>query len=214
MITDIVIFLVNGGWGELSVSECSVDCGGGWKRTTKYCQDAILKRDSQKSLCQCNSTNLYEVQCNGIYAVIVEPCNETPCKSKLLYYHIRVWFPPASAVFNENVLIVTQCWYFSDKTVSFTDDGICFYVKISTYRHGSYSEWQLGECNGNETKYDNFKTYFEKCCLKFAQHTLTCINKKYPSGWDFGYIEIQGHRYCDDFMSYRMMQRITIRSID
>ena len=62
--------------------------------------------------------------------------------------------------------------------------------------------------------YGNNQNYIQKCCLKPGQQTLTCINTIKPYGWDDGYIEIQGHRYCNDFMSYRSMQTITITGMN
>lgn len=79
-------------------------------------------------------------------------------------------------------------------------------------QYGQDSEWRLGTCNSTRFEYNNFKKYFQRCCLKPSEQTLTCINTKNPYGWDGGYIEIQGHRYCNDFMSYRLTQKITIRS--
>ena len=92
----------------------------------------------------------------------------------------------------------------------FTDEEVCFDIKISTVHHGSDSEWQLGICDGKGTTYQNFREYLQRCCIKPGKHTLTCTNRRNPYGWDEGYIEIQGHRYCNDFMSYRLMQKIII----
>ena len=43
--------------------------------------------------------------------------------------------------------------------------------------------------------------------------TLTCFNIEKPEGWKIGYIELRGHRYCDDFLSYKAMRRIQIEGI-
>ena len=91
-------------------------------------------------------------------------------------------------------------------------EEICFDIKILTIQYGSDSQWLLGTCNSIGKEYKNFKKYIDRCCLKPGQYTLTCINTKNPYGWGDGYVEIQGHRYCDDFMSYRLLQKITIRS--
>ena len=93
----------------------------------------------------------------------------------------------------------------------FTGNENCFNVKMSAVQYGSDAEWQLGACSSVGTKYDNHKKYIHRCCLKPGQHILTCINKRNPYGWGNSYIEIQGQRYCDDFMSYRLMQKIGIR---
>ena len=84
-------------------------------------------------------------------------------------------------------------------------------MKISTLQYSDI-EWRLGICEQVVSEYIPYKKYIQRCCLKPQQHILTCINKKVPRGWGDGYIEIQGHRYCDDFMAYKLMQKVTIRS--
>ena len=91
---------------------------------------------------------------------------------------------------------------------------ICIDLTISAVQHGENSEWHLGPCNSIGIVYENHKKHIQRCCLEPGQQTLTCINIRYPFGWDDGYIEIQGHRYCNDFMSYKIIQRITIKGID
>ena len=81
---------------------------------------------------------------------------------------------------------------------------------MSTVQYGSDAEWQLGTCNSTGIQYEGYSNYVHRCCLAQGQYTLTCINKSRPAGWDEDFIEIQGHRYCNDFMSYRMMQKIKI----
>ena len=73
---------VDGGWREESASECSEVCGEGIIRKLKYCDDPT---PTGGDFCPCNSTNPYEVECDGIYAVIEEPCNEGPCESKFFF---------------------------------------------------------------------------------------------------------------------------------
>ena len=80
-------------------------------------------------------------------------------------------------------------------------------------QHGPNLEWQLGSCDSTAIDYENFKTYIRKCCLKPGPYILTCTNERKPYGWDKGYIKIQGHSYCNDFLSYRLMQRIIIKSM-
>ena len=75
-------------------------------------------------------------------------------------------------------------------------------------------QWRLGICDSLPMIYDNNKKYIKRCCLEPGIHTLTCINKRHPYGWGDGYVEIQGHRYCDDFMSFKLMNKIKIRSND
>ena len=85
---------------------------------------------------------------------------------------------------------------------------------MSTVQFGSDSEWKIGTCDSIGMKYENDHRYIHRCCLKPGQYTLECTNKRNPYGWNDGYIEIQGHRYCDDFMSYRLLQTIDIKSMN
>ena len=78
--------------------------------------------------------------------------------------------------------------------------------------YGFDSEWQLGTCGNVGTTLGNYGRSIQRCCLRPGQYVLTCSNKMNPYGWGEGYIEIQGHRYCNDFMSYRIMQKVTVRS--
>ena len=49
------------------------------------------------------------------------------------------------------------------------------------------------------------------CCVAPGNYTLTCRNTKYPNGWKKGFIFINGRRYCDDFMGFKVMRRISIK---
>ena len=91
---------------------------------------------------------------------------------------------------------------------------ICFNLIVQTMQYGSDTQWQVGVCNSFDITYSDNEKYIKRCCLELGLHTLTCTNKRNPYGWGDGYIEIQGHRYCNDFMSFRLMNRITIRSND
>lgn len=86
---------------------------------------------------------------------------------------------------------------------------------MSTIRYDSDFEWQLGTCNshGIEAIMGNTK-FVHRCCLRAGQHTLTCFRKSGPYGWNEGFIEMLGHRYCDDFLSYKLMQKIRIKGMD
>ena len=84
-------------------------------------------------------------------------------------------------------------------------------IKVSTKALGPEMEWQFSSCSSFGISYDKYTKYIHRCCLGPGNHTLICKNKKSPYGWDDGYIEIQGHRYCDDFLSYRLIQRISLQ---
>ena len=77
------ISLVNGEWREEPFSECSEVCRNetagriGIRRKLKYCD---APSPSGGNLCNCNESNPYEKECDGVFAVIEEPCNEEVCQ--------------------------------------------------------------------------------------------------------------------------------------
>ena len=85
-------------------------------------------------------------------------------------------------------------------------------IQVSTRYDGQQLHWKFGRCFSN-VRYTDYMMYIHRCCLKPGQYTLTCINTEQPHGWKNGYIQIGGYRYCDDFMSYKAMRRITIAGI-
>ena len=68
-------------------------------------------------------------------------------------------------------------------------------------------EWTLESCNNGWTGNEN-ETHYFRCCLQPGQHTLTCINKKSEFGWGNVTFEIDGKRYCDDFVGFKAMRSI------
>ena len=73
-------------------------------------------------------------------------------------------------------------------------------------------QWQLGSCANGSVSYERNYTYTknERCCLPQGMHTLTCHNEKGPFGWGKSSIEIQGQRYCDDFVGFKAMRNVFI----
>ena len=71
--------------------------------------------------------------------------------------------------------------------------------------------WELGSCSGTASYVFNY-TYvkYERCCLIPGNHTLSCHNDKGPFGWGNSFIEIQGKRYCDDFVGFQAMRKVSI----
>ena len=65
-----------------------------------------------------------------------------------------------------------------------------------------YYKWKMGPCYGpKDHYYIGLNVIFvEYCCLLPGQYVLTCENNKRPVGWGKDYLEIQGQRYCDDFI--------------
>ena len=86
----------------------------------------------------------------------------------------------------------------------------CLEIRVVTRFEGQLIDWMLGPCSRAQNYVDDYTVYVERCCIAPGIHTLTCVNKAKGEGWKNGYIEIQGHRYCDDFMSYRAMRKVEI----
>ena len=87
-----------------------------------------------------------------------------------------------------------------------TDSGKCFDVSITTKDYGSEISWTIGTCTSAKA-YQNSQTYTESCCLDAGSYTLTC-DDSYGDGWDGGFIDIQGQRYCEDFTSGHQQENI------
>ena len=84
---------------------------------------------------------------------------------------------------------------------------------VSTRYDGHQISWKFGKCSSSG-KYTDYMMYMHRCCLEPGKYILSCINTEQPHGWKKGYIEIEDGRYCDDFMSYKEMQLITITGIN
>ena len=61
------------------------------------------------------------------------------------------------------------------------------------------NSWTLGSCE-NEKSYGNGFQYTQECCQAPGAIELECKNS-YGHGWNGGYLEIEGKKYCDDFAS-------------
>ena len=75
-------------------------------------------------------------------------------------------------------------------------------------------EWTLGSCYGPHLPdtYERYRIQSELCCLSPGRHTLTCINRKSQFGWGNFTFEIDGKRYCDDFVGFKAMRTILFQS--
>ena len=56
---------------------------------------------------------------------------------------------------------------------------------------------------------DEVDAYVEQCCLTPGRYVLTCQNDKGPFGWGNASVEIQGQKYCNDFIG-RKARRIVM----
>ena len=88
---------------------------------------------------------------------------------------------------------------------------VCVEIKVTTSFDAHLLDWKLDPCFKKEEYSDDSVYYEEGCCIKPGNYTLTCYNTKKPYGWKKGKITINGHDYCDDFMGYKAMRRITIK---
>ena len=84
---------------------------------------------------------------------------------------------------------------------------------VSTRYDGHQISWKFGKCSSSG-KYTDYMMYMHRCCLEPGKYILSCINTEQPHGWKNGYIEIEGFRYCNDFMSYKKMHLINIIGIN
>ena len=96
--------------------------------------------------------------------------------------------------------------------------SVCMDIKIRVVKENEEllnisRRWELGSCSGSNNYESNF-TYVkhERCCLIESQHTLTCYNEKGSYGWGRSSIEIQGKKYCDDFVGFKVRHLIRINS--
>ena len=86
----------------------------------------------------------------------------------------------------------------------------CFDIYFKTEHGANTTGWTLGPCSSSNN-YSDHKQYIQRCCVLPQQHILTCYNTKKSEGWKGGYVEIRGHRYCNDFMDYKAIRRIDVR---
>ena len=73
----------------------------------------------------------------------------------------------------------------------------CFDVILTTKWYGDEISWSLGSCS-NSQAYTSHSFFSQQCCVYPGDHTLTCKDS-YGDGWNGGFIEIRGKRYCEDF---------------
>ena len=72
--------------------------------------------------------------------------------------------------------------------------------------------WNIGSCS-NTTYISNIdagsEVNVDRCCIKKGDYILSCKSNNQHS-WKQGYLEIQGRKYCNDFVGYRALRRIKI----
>ena len=113
---------------------------------------------------------------------------------------------------------------------------VCIDVKVTihdrlTWLHNGKRSmnWEFGKCRGRGRYYetvgsansllrrnDLMHTYVERCCNLPGQHLLRCrieTSWERDQGWAENFIEIQGQRYCHDFIGYSAVRRINLIGI-
>ena len=81
-------------------------------------------------------------------------------------------------------------------------------IYVSTRYQAHQLKWTFGTCSSSSI-YGDYEKYYERCCLPPGQHILTCMNTENPEGWKNAFIEINGRRFCDDFISWSLMEKLT-----
>ena len=74
-------------------------------------------------------------------------------------------------------------------------------------------EWKLGSCYGPKLgmKYSSKEAHYDRCCLTSGVYTLICQNTKSNYGWGNARLEIEGVRYCDDFIGFKAMRHVSVK---
>ena len=84
-----------------------------------------------------------------------------------------------------------------------------------TFDGSSEVRWTLGTCSSVNSKFENTEyqygsSFVERCCLVPGKHTLTCDSIIPTRGWKGAYLPIDGVTYCDNFINYKLMQKIIV----
>ena len=71
--------------------------------------------------------------------------------------------------------------------------------------------WRIGHCTNGlySSSNEGKKVNTDRCCLAPGIYTLMCSSDNKYS-WRQGHVEIQGVKYCNDFIGYMAMRRIEI----
>ena len=93
--------------------------------------------------------------------------------------------------------------------------GETLYEKTSRLKNNSTVRWKLGACSSLNSieagsTYQYSAIYIERCCLDSGRYTLVCYNSPPAKGWNNAHIIINGHQYCDDFVTYESFQKILV----
>ena len=116
----------------------------------------------------------------------------------------------ALSKYSKYVLILIVCFDIQLNIVGEAQDETS-----NLERENVTMRWKLGPCTSlnsieSGATYQYGSVYTERCCLEPGRHTLVCYNDPPSRGWNDAYILINGHRYCDDFISYKSFQNVLV----
>ena len=84
------------------------------------------------------------------------------------------------------------------------DERKCHTIKIRTAEYGSENSFGIKSGSktvcGSHQQYNDHGNFEEECCMVPGTYTVNC-KCSYGDGWHGGYLEIDGTRYCEDFLS-------------
>ena len=83
-------------------------------------------------------------------------------------------------------------------------------ICLDVIHHSSSREfgWELGSCSPAE-RYTKPGVYTTRCCTSPENHILTCKNSD-TGGWRDSFLEINGHKFCDDTSGFATRVRLNI----
>ena len=90
---------------------------------------------------------------------------------------------------------------------------VCFEVKVVSVN--MTDRWSIGLCSSDSfhaklTKLNHdVNTNIVRCCLLPGKYVLICESEN-PYSWRQGFVEIQGRKYCNDFMGFKAHRLVDI----
>ena len=92
----------------------------------------------------------------------------------------------------------------------------CIDIEVVVERVGvKQLRWSVATCSsGNDDhKYRTIGKYKERCCIVPGRKILSCHSDGRALGWKHAQVRINGHSYCDDFISVKAFREITIHGM-
>ena len=74
--------------------------------------------------------------------------------------------------------------------------------------------WSIGFCSSSQGYKKDDYDYKERCCLPPGDYLIRCSYSKYSKlDWhasSYGWVDIQGHKYCHKFLGYTTLEKVSI----